>query len=185
MADGSLARRYSRALVELGSEDSDVDRFASDLREMSQVLLARDGELMGVLMNPGITNSERKAVLSKVLARSDFHVHVKSFLSLLVDKNRFALFPDILREYEALADDLGHRVRAIVTTSAPLDPPLQQRVEKALADAMKKTVLVEFQVDKDLIGGLVAQVGGKVFDASVRSRLQDLQNSLLRESAEA
>jgi len=183
MAEGSLARRYARALVELGKEGADVDRFASDLREMAQIL--RQGQLADALENPGITQSERKTVLTKVLARTDFHVHVKSFLSLLVDKNRFALFPEILRAYEAIADELGHRVRAIVTTSAPLDPPMQQRVEKALADAMKKTVLVEFKVDKDLIGGLVAQVGGKVFDASVRSRLQDLQNSLLRESAEA
>jgi len=183
MAEGSLARRYARALVELGKEDSDVDRFASDLREMAQIL--RQGQLADVLGNPGITQSERKAVLTQVLSRTDFHVHVKSFLSLLVDKNRFSIFLDIVREYEAIADELGRRVRAIVTTSAPLDAALQKQVEAALGDAMKKQVLVEFKVDKDLIGGLVAQVGGKVFDASVRSRLLDLQNSLLRDAAEA
>ena len=183
MADGSLARRYAKALVELGKEDSDVDRFASDLREMAQIL--RHGQLADVLGNPGITQSERKSVLTKVLARTDFHVYVKSFLSLLVDKNRFSLFSGIVREYEAIADELGRRVRATVTTSAPLDQPLQKQIEAALADTMKKQVLVEFKVDANLIGGLVAQVGGKVFDASVRSRLLDLQNSLLREAAEA
>jgi len=183
MADGSLARRYARALVELGKEDSDVDRFASDLREMAQIL--RQGQLADVLGNPGITQSERKAVLTKVLARTDFHAYVKSFLSLLVDKNRFSIFTDIVREYEAIADELGRRVRAIVTTSAPLDAGLQKQIEQALADTMKKQVLVEFKVDKDLIGGLVAQVGGKVFDASVRARLQDIQTSLLRDAAEA
>ena len=119
MADGSLARRYARALVELGKEDSDVDRFASDLREMTQIL--GQGPLAGVLGNPGVTQSERKAVLTKVLARTDFHTHVKSFLSLLVDKNRFSIFPDIVREYEAIADTLGRRVRATVTTSTSLD----------------------------------------------------------------
>ncbi len=138
-----------------------------------------------MLDNPGITQSERKAVLMQVLGRTDFHGHVKSFLSLLVDKNRFTLFPDILREYEALADELGHRVRATVTTAAPLDAPLQKEIEKALADTVKKTVLVEFKVDQELIGGLVAEVGGKLFDASVRSRLLDIQNSLLRDAAEA
>lgn len=183
MAEGSLARRYARALVELGKEDSDVDRFASDLREMAQIL--RQGQLADVLANPGITQSERKAVLTKVLARTDFHVHVKSFLSLLVDKNRFPLFNDIVREYEAIADELGRRVRATVTTSAPLDANLQKQIEAALADTMKKQVLVEFKVDRDLIGGLVAKVGGKVFDASVRARLQDIQTSLLRDAAEA
>jgi len=120
-----------------------------------------------------------------VLARTDFHAYVKSFLSLLVDKNRFSIFTDIVREYEAIADELGRRVRAIVTTSAPLDAGLQKQIEQALADTMKKQVLVEFKVDKDLIGGLVAQVGGKVFDASVRARLQDIQTSLLRDAAEA
>jgi F-type H+-transporting ATPase subunit delta len=183
MAEGSLARRYAKALVELGKEDSDVDRFASDLREMAQIL--RQGQLADVLGNPGITQSERKSVLSNVLARTDLHTHVKSFLSLLVDKNRFSLFSDIVREYEAIADEIGRRVRATVTTSAALDAGLQKQIEAALADAMKKQVLVEFKVDKDLIGGLVAQVGGKVFDASVRSRLQDIQNSLLRDAAEA
>ena len=82
MAEGSLARRYARALVELGKEDSDVDRFASDLREMAEIL--RQGQLAGVLGNPGITQSERKSVLTKVLVRTDFHAYVKSFLSLLV-----------------------------------------------------------------------------------------------------
>jgi F-type H+-transporting ATPase subunit delta len=185
MANGSLARRYANALVELGREDSDVDRFGSDLKEMGRVLADRNRQLMGVLENPGITVGERKKVLAAVLERSDFHVYVKSFLQLLLDKNRFRYFFDILREYEAIADEIGHRVRATVTTSVALHGDLQAQVQHSLEQAMKRTVKVEFKVDPALIGGLVAQVGGKVFDASVRTRLQDITSSLLRNAAEA
>ena len=54
MADGSLSRRYARALIELGENQQDQDRLVGDLDSFSKVLDTGDGSLRAALTNPGI-----------------------------------------------------------------------------------------------------------------------------------
>ena len=63
MANGSLARRYARALVSLGQEAGSVDQMVQDLDLFEEVLGLGDGALHQALCNPGLTNVERKAIL--------------------------------------------------------------------------------------------------------------------------
>ncbi|MFO0002631.1 MAG: ATP synthase F1 subunit delta [bacterium] len=110
------------------------------------------------------------------------HPHVASFLRLLLDKDRFAALADIAREYRALADAEAGRVRATVTTAAELTPATRDAVANALVRSTGKKVVLETRVDPALLGGLVAQVGGRVYDASLRTRLERLQLSLVNPS---
>lgn len=178
MADGTIARRYARALVQLGQEAGEVDRLAADLTTFSGVLDLGGGQLRAALENPGITVAERRAVLEAVLAKMGLHAYSNNFLKLLMDNGRFTLLPGVRTAYQSMADDLANRVRAVVTSARPMDDAATARVRESLAAATGKSVSVDFQVDPALIGGIVARVGDTVYDASVRARLAAMQRAL-------
>ena len=180
MANGSLARRYAKALVALGQESGTVAEFAGDLDTFSEVLDLGDGELRQALSNPGLTTTERAAVIGAVLGKVKLHTTVANFLRLLVDKNRFGVFDDIRRSTHEMADELAGRVRATVTTATEISAAMSKDVQAALEQATGKTVVINFQIDKALIGGMVAQVGDISYDASVSARLSAIQQALIR-----
>ena len=185
MADGSLARRYARALIAIGTEEDCIDKLGADLAQFNQVLDLGDGALKRSLSNPGVTNGERAEVMAQVLSKLSLHGHVNSFLRLLVDKNRFAAFDGILSAYTEMADEIAGRVRATVTTASTQDAATQKQISAAIATSTGKKVDVSFETDASLIGGVVAQIGDTVIDASIRSRLQELSTDLVSSGSES
>jgi len=176
--EGSLARRYAKALLELAQEAQAADPVGAQLDAFVTLCNQGDARLLGVMNNPSFTPSERKAVLDAILPQLPLHPTLRNFVRLVLDKNRFGAMPDIAREYRALADAAANRVRATVTTAAPASPALQKDIAAALAATTGKAVLLEVKVDPSLLGGMVARVGSRVFDASLRTRLETLQVTL-------
>lgn len=176
MIEGSLSRRYAKALIELAAETQSVDAVGAQLSAF--VKLCAERGLLAVMANPSFTPSERKAVLEDVLPRLSLSPLLANFLRLVLDKDRFAALADISREYGALADTAAKRARATVTTAGATSPSLQQEIASALSAATGKSVIVELKVDPSLLGGMVAQVGDRVYDASLRTRLETLQAAL-------
>jgi len=180
MANGSIARRYARALIALGQESGKTDTFAGDLAAFGQVLDVGEGQLRQALTNPGLTTVERKGVLDGVLGKMKLDSDSANFLRLLVDKNRFGAFDGIARSFSEMADELAGRARATVSTATELSADMKKTVQGALEASTGKSVKIDFQVDPSLIGGMVAQVGDISYDASVRARLEEIQSALIR-----
>jgi len=178
MTSGSLPRRYAKALLELGQESDKADAIGVQFDAFVALCLANEGQVHGVMVNPGFTHAERRAVLDALLSRLSLHPMLINFLRLVLDKNRFAALPDMAREYRDLADAAANRVRATVTTAVPASAALHAEIATALSAATGKTVVVEGNVDPALLGGMVARVGSRVFDASLRTRLESLQVTL-------
>jgi F-type H+-transporting ATPase subunit delta len=178
MADGSLARRYARALIGLGEGQAGRDRLVGDLDRFAKVLETGDGSLGAALNNPGIPVDQRRGVLDAVLARVELHPYVKNFVRLLLDKNRFMVLGDILQAAVEMADEQSGRVRAVVTTARKLDQDTMKTIQMALSKTTGKHVIARFRTNPHLIGGMVAKVGDTVYDASVRSRLMDIHQAL-------
>ena len=178
MADGSLSRRYARALTDLGEDQAGRDRLVTDLNKFSALLDSGDGSLRSALTNPGIPVDQRRGVLDAVLSRVELHTYVKNFVRLLLDKNRFTELPGILAAAIEMADEQSGRVRAVVTTARQLDEGTMRTIQQALSQASGKHVIASFDTNARLIGGMVAKVGDTVYDASVRTRLMDIHQNL-------
>ncbi len=185
MADGSLARRYARALVELGQEAGKVDRFAADLSTFSAVLEEGEGLLRSVLANPGLTTVERRGVLDKVLEKLSLDPMTGNLLKIVVDNSRFDHIDEIARAYQEMADEAAGRVRATVVTARPLGGDMAERVKASLSSSTGMDVILTQEVDPKVLGGMVVHMGDTVYDASVRARLSSLEQALLRTPGEA
>jgi len=177
---GSLARRYAKALLEIGIKQQTFDALGKELDRAADMLKGSP-ELRNALENPVFPVEKRRLVLDELARRLALSKTLRNFVMLLLDKGRIAALPDIARAHRALVDEYAGRVRALVTSARPLDPMLETRLKTALERQSGKTVLLEKREDPSIMGGLVTQLGDIVYDGSVRTQLQQLREQLLSE----
>lgn len=177
MIDASVARRYARALLSLGLEDGRHERYGE---ELASVLSALDQsrEAASFLRNPGFTASQRHSAVSAIAAALNLSPTVVNFLRLLVDRQRVGDLQQIARAYRSLLDAQVGRVRATVTSAAPLSEQELGRLRETIAAMTGRTIVLDAKTDPSIIGGLVTQVGATQFDGSLRTQLERMRDEL-------
>jgi F-type H+-transporting ATPase subunit delta len=133
-------------------------------------------ELRELLRNPQLDPRTRTAALEEVLSGGD--ELLRNFLLLLADKGRVGELDEIAREFERLVSEEEGVLSAELTTAVELSDDDERRLLKQIEEASGRKVEATRQVDPDLIGGIVLQVGSHRLDASVRGRLERLRRSL-------
>jgi F-type H+-transporting ATPase subunit delta len=102
------------------------------------------------------------------------------FLGLVLSKDRIGYLSQIEETYRRLADDLSGVLRATVTSAVALDEAQKQAIGASLEKQTGKKVALNVNVDPRLIGGVQAEIGGRLFDGSVRTQLQRIEESLTK-----
>jgi F-type H+-transporting ATPase subunit delta len=177
---GSLARRYAKALLEIGVAQQTYDALGKELDRAADTLRSSP-ELRVALENPVFSLEKRKLIMDELSRRLALSKTVRNFIMLLLDKGRINALPDIARVHRTLIDEHAGRMRATVTSARPLDPMLETRLKTALEKSSGKVVIFEKREDPAIMGGLVTQLGDTVYDGSVRTQLQQLREELLSE----
>jgi F-type H+-transporting ATPase subunit delta len=175
--NNAIARRYAKALVQLGSENDLISRFSQELNVVDEVF-AGNAELRAVFGNPAITVEQKKEIMKDLVARLSCSELTANFLFLLVDKSRIAFLPQIVEIYGKLADEQSGVIRPRITTAFPLDDSQIASIKNALEQKTGNKVLPEVKVDKSLIGGVVTQIGDIEYDSSVKTQLARINDIL-------
>jgi F-type H+-transporting ATPase subunit delta len=177
MVNVSVARRYARALLEACAEgESDVV-----LQQLETVVafLAANEAIAGALENPAVPKSQRMAVTEALIgAAGGLKPVLANLLKLLTDRNRFAALPGLARLFREAVDAKLGRVRGQLTTAKALAPAQLEAIRTQLEAMTQKKVMLEAGVDASLLGGVVAQVGSRRYDGSLKSQLVDLGRKL-------
>lgn len=174
MAKKASARRYAQAVFQIAFEKRDLAKWQSDLRQLA--VLNEDPAVADLLENPRLRFDDKVKVLNGVL--KDVGPFAMNLVYLLAQRNSLKILGEIAAEFEHLADDSRGIQRAGVVTAVPLDADDRRKLETNLSAVVGKTVVVTPEVDPAVLGGVVARVGGKLLDASVRSRLAALKNEI-------
>lgn len=174
MIVGSIARRYAKALFSLADEQGQVEQWAKGLDALGKTLQEHP-ELGDTLSSPLFEKDQRRGVVAAVAASMQLPETPRNFLLLLADRDRLAYLPAIIRDFRALADERLGRLRAKVTSAVPLSAEESRRISEKLAQATQAEVILETAVDPSLLGGVVAQLGSRVYDGSVRAQLEELR----------
>ncbi len=177
MITNAIARRYAKALVQLGAEEKSVDRFQTELASLEAVLDA-SAELRSVIANPAYGIEAKRGIVRELAVKLSLSTTVANFMLLLLDKNRLDQLPQIVLSYGIFADELSGVVRPTLTTPLPLDAKQVEGIKNALAQVTGRKVLLKVEHDPTLIGGVVTKIGDKVFDGSVRTQLTMIQDTL-------
>lgn len=179
MSSQIVAKRYAKALLELGQEDGNTDRYGADLDQMAD-LFAQSPELESALANPAFDLESRQNVLAAFLAKLELSPMAENFFKLLLDRGRMSSVRDIAQIYAGLLDQVKGIVRARVRSAASLSEGDISRLKDALKGVAGRDVQIEVEDDPSLIGGVVTKIGDLVLDGSVKSQLAALKDSLRR-----
>lgn len=172
----AIGRRYAKAMIAVAAEQDALEQTADELQLLRA--LASDPEIAHGLGNPLLSPRARRGLAQAIADQFRLRPTMRDFLSLLADHGRLGALVVIADEYQKLLDEKLGRVRATITSAAPLAVEQADQVVAALAKQTGRTVLAEQRVDPRLLGGVVVDVEGTVYDGSVRTRLEGLATAI-------
>jgi len=175
----ALTRRYAKALVELGVEQKAVETYGDELASVKAVL-AQEDLLRLLLDSPTLVQEKKVAMLGDLCKVLELSEGMVKFLGLLLDKGRIGYLAQIEENYRRQADELSGILSAKITSASALSDVQQQAIAASLEKQTGKQVAVTVSIDADLIGGLQAEIGGRLFDGSVRTQLKRIEESLTK-----
>ncbi len=179
---GGLPRRYARALLALAREANALEATGEDLARAAAAF--EEPRLRALLLSPLVDASRRVEISRKVLDALGVARIVANLVALLAERDRLAILSDVARAYETLVDDALGRTRVVIRSAAPLSTAERsQLVELARRLTGRQHVAAKAEVDADLLGGVVLDVGGTVYDGSLRTQLQRLGKEMAERGA--
>lgn len=177
MINNAIARRYAKALVQLGSENGLIERFSQELKLVND-LISGNAEMRAAFSNPAFTAEQKKQIMKELIAKLGCSELVGNFLLLLVDKNRIVFLAQIVQTYETLADQQSGVVRPVISSAFALDDAQVGAIKGALEQKTGKKIIPQVTIDKSLIGGVVTQIGDIAYDSSVKTQLARIHDIL-------
>ena len=179
MINRKAADRYARALLDVASREpsTDLDAVERDLAAFAN-LFTEHPSLATVLLNPAVPAKRKQAAVAELTARAEVAPVLAKLLSLIAERDRLVLLPDLVVAYRERLLDHQHVVRAEVTTAVPLDADRAEALEQRLSRVTGRTVRLAMKIDPAIIGGVVARIGSTVYDGSVTRQLQKMKERL-------
>ena len=169
-----LARRYAKALFSISVEDNQVDKVERELAEFTELVNA-NAELKSYLEDPTVLPMDKRDALKGITEKMALSEMVRNFIALLGEKGRIGVFSDIRNQFRILADAHAGKAIATVTSATALAPEMEKNIATSLSKLTGRTVSIFTKVDPELLGGIVAEIGGVVYDGSLKTQLRTLR----------
>lgn len=171
---GGIAGRYALALFELAEEANALDAVEKDLSALRR-LIGESADLARLVRSPLFAREDQARAMDAILNKAGAHELTRKFVGLVAQNRRLFALPDMARAYSRLLAGKRGEESARVRSARPLSKEQESKLAKRLKSSLGKEVRLETEVDEDLIGGLVVQVGSKLIDTSLRTKLDNLQ----------
>jgi F-type H+-transporting ATPase subunit delta len=172
-----VAQRYASALFELARDEGQLDAVATDLDGFGK-LLDESEDLTRLVRSPVFTAEEQTRAVAAILDKAGIKSLAANLIKVAAANRRLFAVPQMIVGYrQMLAKERGE-ISASVTSAETLSDSQVAAVKAALMDAMGKDVLLDQNVDPALIGGLVIQVGSRMIDTSLRTKLNAMKYAM-------
>lgn len=177
MQNVSAARRYARALLD--ASGANADQVLSQLDELVRYFHTAPA-VLDALSNPTAPRSQRMAMTEGLIKAADgLDPTFANLLRLLTDRNRFSIISMLALQFRELVDARMGRIRGTVTSAAVLKDAQLTAIKAQLETLTQRKVVLEQKVDASILGGVVATVGSRTYDGSLKSQLQQMGQQLL------
>jgi len=174
----AVSKRYARALFALGTEQGTTAETGKELAAIAEGFATPP--LRTFADDTTLDRRTRVQTTAKLAEALGVSRLLANFLGVLAEHGRLRALGAIASEYERLEDRQLGRMRARIRSARPLSEASRKRILAVFAERTGKQVLAESDVEPSLLGGVVVEIGGRVFDGSLRVRLERLQQSLSR-----
>ncbi len=172
------AKRYVKAYFDLAQGAGQLEDVAKDMKLIRETL-KQNKDLYRFLKQPVISNKEKASVIQKIF-HGKVHELTERLLSLLTDKNRIDVLPDISAYFEDFYKKHMGIVDVIITSAGPVTEELKKEfTKKVKAITGKEQVDLHFKTDPSIIGGYILQIGDLKIDDSIKGKLEKIKSNLI------
>jgi len=176
MSQNIIAERYALALFQLAKEQNIVQKLEAELRIVRKSV-KENPSFITLLTSPNLSVQKKKAVLQNVFA--DVSPILSNTLMLLIDRHRQSDIADVAEAFIDLANEENGISEATVYSIRPLTGAESEAISASFATKVgRRSLNIENIVDTNLLGGLKIRIGNRIFDGSLRGKLDRLERTL-------
>lgn len=172
-----LAKRYAKALLELGHQKGRAKEYQAQIKSVADVV--KNPEVSEFFTNTAVPLENKKKSLDTLFSGAKFDEDVKGFLYLLIDNSRMSHLPDIVQATQALLDAEEGITRGKIKSLTPVSDAVRAEYENKIGQILKKKIYLEPVIDQKVMGGVRVEIGGWTFDDSLETHLNQLGDQLL------
>lgn len=182
MTSSAVVTRYANALADVvmggqaGIEPGDA---AAQLHAFA-VAVQESPDLRNVLISPSVSLARKRAVISRIIEVQGAARVVRNFLLVLSDHRRLDALMEVASAFAIAVDERLGFARAAIESAVALHPEQQDALVNRISLLTGKNVRPTYAVNPELVGGVVVNVGSKVYDGSVRGQLATLGRRLIQ-----
>jgi F-type H+-transporting ATPase subunit delta len=169
-----VAGRYAAALFELASETGKAEAVSADLKRFGAII-DESADLRRLVASPVFTAEQQRAAVGAILDKVGIGGIAANFIRLVAQKRRLFVLSAMMRAYEALLAEKRGIVPAEVTVAEAMPDQLLADLKATLAKTAGKDVSLAVKINPDIIGGMVVKLGHRMFDASLKTKLNALR----------
>jgi F-type H+-transporting ATPase subunit delta len=171
-----VARRYAKALFELAQQAGDFEAVGGELARLAKNF--EEPILRRFTEDTTLDRGTRRGVAARLAERLGARRVLANFLGVLAEHNRLRDLGGIAVEYQRREDRALNRIRARVRSAHPLSDDSRRRIDDIFERRTGKQIIAAAAVEPELLGGVVVELQGRIFDGSLRTRLEHLRRSL-------
>jgi F-type H+-transporting ATPase subunit delta len=169
--------RYAAALYALASEQKILNDVVEQMAALGR-LIHESADLRRLVETPLTDTAKAGPVLAQALAAQGFLPIIRHFVGVVITNRRLRDLPRLIAGFAAYVATKRGEIVAEVTSAHALTDTQRTQLHARLAEAGYSQVHLREHTDPSLLGGLVLKIGAKLFDTSLKSRLNRLNYSL-------
>ena len=174
---GEAPTRYAQALLDLAEDAKSLPRVEKDLKSFKK-MYESSVELKRLAESPVFATEDKVAALTAVAKKAKLSTLTQQFIGTVAGNRRAADLPGIISAFnEMVARRRGSQV-AKVTSAAKLTAAQLSAIKTQLKKSLGRPVDIETSVDPELLGGFVVRIGSRLYDSSLKTKLEDLRLAL-------
>jgi ATP synthase F1 delta subunit len=172
-----IAAVYARSLFEVAKEQDKLDVVRDELGAFADAL-NENRDLQVFFFSPYFSTQEKEDGLDRAI--SDADPVFLNFLKLLIEKHRMPVLFRTRATFDSLWEEENRLLPVQITSAVELDEGIVRQLGDRISEQTGRRVDLSAQVEPDILGGIVVQVGNSVLDASVRTRLERLRRQVAK-----
>ena len=173
-----IGDRYAESLFDLAKEENKVTQYLDDIKLVGEVL-GSDPQIVQ-FFNHVLIENEKKIQLLDQSFKGNVDQYVLNFLKLLVQSRRIRYIDDIVKSYIKLSNQYLGIEEGMIYTPYELTDQQIQDIEKAISQKENKKVTLKVSIDPSLLGGIKVQIANRIYDGTIKNKVEMLKKELLR-----
>ena len=170
-------KRYAQAAFDIALKDGQLDSWTKDM-DMIQGLLSNEG-LTELFNSPRLPLAKKLQVLDE-LTSGKVNSSSRNMIALFVNRNAVDGLPEIVDHFTGLVDEHNKVARGNIISAVPLNDKQLSKIKESLQGLIENELILSNTVDKSIIGGMVARIGDKLIDASLKYKITKMRSDLVR-----